>query len=123
MLGFIDVPLFFLLSLISIIDKGFKFIPCLHINIFHIFMHLLSNINSETIHFNRQINIKNSYSSSHSDSFSNFFSPLLIHLHLLMAMPLFVIRLIVFYSVSKEKALLISIASFLEKLYYLNLSY
>ena len=71
MLGFIDVPLFFLLSLISIIDKGFKFIPCLHINIFHIFMHLLSNINSETIHFNRQINIKNSYSSSHSDSFSN----------------------------------------------------
>ena len=34
-------------------------------------MHLLSNINSETIHFNRQVNIKNSYSSSHSDSFSN----------------------------------------------------
>jgi hypothetical protein len=52
----------FISLIINIIDNGFKFIPCTHLNVFHIFKNLLFDIEKEIVSFNRQFFIKNLFS-------------------------------------------------------------
>jgi hypothetical protein len=52
----------FISLIINVINNGFKFIPCTHLNVFHIFKNLLFNIENEILSFNRQLFIKNLFS-------------------------------------------------------------
>lgn len=45
----------FVTNIVNILDNGFKFIPCYHINLFHIFKNLIFSFDQEMFNFNNQI--------------------------------------------------------------------
>ena len=61
MIDKVNVEPSFITSIVRILDNGFKFIPCVHLNIFHIFHQLLSNIDEQIFYFNRQFNIREKF--------------------------------------------------------------
>ena len=58
----------FISNIINIIDNGFKFIPCIHLNNFHIFKNLLCDIEKEIVSFNKQYFIKHIFSKNLSNN-------------------------------------------------------
>ena len=54
-IGEINYDKFYISTIIKILDRGFKFIPCFHFNNFHIFKNLILSIEKEMFNFNRQI--------------------------------------------------------------------
>ena len=57
-IGEINYDKFYISTIIKILDRGFKFIPCFHFNNFHIFKNLILSIEKEMFNFNRQIFFK-----------------------------------------------------------------
>ena len=57
-IGEIDYDIKYINTIINILDRGFKFIPCFHFNNFHIFKNLVLSIEKEMFNFNRQIFFK-----------------------------------------------------------------
>lgn len=49
------------LNIISILDKGFKFIPCFHFNIYSIFINLLKNFENNLSSFNFKFFLKRNF--------------------------------------------------------------
>ena len=67
-IGQIDTNSSLLTSIIKILDHGFKFIPCVHLNVFHIFQHILNNIDKEIFNFNRQFIRRDRFANNNSTS-------------------------------------------------------
>ena len=57
-LGEINFDKEYIHSIIKILDRGFKFIPCYHFSNFHIFKSLLLSLENEMFNFNRQLFFK-----------------------------------------------------------------
>jgi hypothetical protein len=57
-IGEIDYDIKYINTIINVLDRGFKFIPCFHFNNFHIFKNLVLSIEKEMFNFNRQIFFK-----------------------------------------------------------------
>jgi len=60
-----------LLDLINILDKGSKFIPCLHFNHFHIFTNLLNQFDSSLSTFNKYLYFNNKSNNNNVNSNNN----------------------------------------------------
>ena len=57
-IGELDYDINYVYTIINLLDRGFKFIPCFHFNNFHIFKSLILSIEKEMFNFNRQIFFK-----------------------------------------------------------------
>jgi hypothetical protein len=57
-IGEIDYDINYVKTIINILDRGFKFIPCFHFNTCHIFKNLILSIEKEMFNFNRQVFFK-----------------------------------------------------------------
>ena len=57
-IGELNFNLFFITNIIKILDKGSKFVPCLHFNHYHIFKNLLNNFDNYIPYFNQFVFFK-----------------------------------------------------------------